>query len=452
MKKYDVAIIGAGPGGYSLAVQLGSKGKKVALIEKAELGGTCVNVGCIPTKSLITSARYASKNLHKYGVETSEALLNIKTVASNAIRISKTLNGSIAKALEGAKVELYKGKSAKFVDAHTLDIEGEKIEASKIVIATGGRNNTFNIENADLLTKQGKLLYSTEALRTEVLPKKLVIIGSGIISLEFAYYFAAMGSEVTMLEFAPKPFPSFDRDVASEIEKSLSGLKVSVRTNVKFIRFNEDLSLEIEVEGKKEKIEADKFLAAVGRRPNSELAQGIVDIDERGNIKINDANQTSLPHIYAMGDVTGKKPLSSVSYKHADTIYEHIMGKQVDVVKVDHIPTSVYIGVDIAGVGKSEERLLKEGIPYKVLKVSGMNLPRLHAEQTPEVGLVKLLIDEENDRLLGAHLVLKDASLVINTLALAVSDKIKLRDLYNIGYTHPSVAEAIYYALRPLYL
>ncbi|PAF46041.1 FAD-dependent oxidoreductase [Helicobacter sp. 11S02629-2] len=452
MKKYDVAIIGAGPGGYSLAVQLGSKGKKVALVEKAELGGTCVNVGCIPTKSLITSARYACKNLHKYGVETGESLLNIKTVASNAARISKTLNGSIAKALEGAKVDLYKGKSAKFVDDYTLDIEGEKLAADKIVIATGGRNNTFNIENADLLTQKGMLIYSTDALKTDILPKKLVIIGSGIISLEFAYYFAAMGANVTMLEFAPIPFPAFDRDVAEEIQKSMGELKVSVRTGIKFLRFDTDFSLEIEVEGKKEKVVADKFMAAVGRRPNSELAQGIVDIDERGNIKINDANQTSKPHIYAMGDVTGKKPLSSVSYKHADTIYEHIMGKQVDVVKVDHIPSSVYVGVDIASVGKSEERLKKEGVPYRVLKVSGMNLPRLHAEQTPEVGLVKLLIDEEDDRLLGAHLVLKDASLVINTLALAVSDKIKLRDLYNLGYTHPSVAEAIYYALRPLYL
>ncbi|WP_371246007.1 NAD(P)/FAD-dependent oxidoreductase [Mycoplasmopsis agassizii] len=454
MKKFDVVVIGAGPGGYTLAAQLSSNGKKVALIERNKLGGTCVNIGCIPTKSLITSARsvLSMKKAADYGVKVADFKVLLAKIAQNAADVSAKLNGAIAGALEGAKVKVFQGKTAKFLDDKTIDLEGEKITAEKFVIATGSRSRQFKITNSAKAAGTGRLIHSTSAIALTELPEKLVIIGTGVVALEFAFYFSTLGSKVILLEYGPKAMPAYDRDLANEIEKMLKQNHVEIFTDVRFKEFDDELDLVIEHGGKTLKVKADKYFAAVGRYANSELANGVVDIDERGNIVVDEFLRTSKPHIYAMGDVTGKKMLSSVSYKHGDQVFQHIMGLNVDKVNVDHVPSSLYLSLDVASVGRNEQQLEKDGVKFEKIVVSSGQLPRLHAEQNTSFGFIKLLVDPKEDRLLGAHLILKDASLLINTLALAVSGKIKLHDLFTIGHTHPTVSEGIYYALRGHYL
>ncbi|TDO19122.1 dihydrolipoamide dehydrogenase [Mycoplasma testudineum] len=453
MKKYDVVVVGAGPGGYSLAARLGMNGKKVAIIERNKLGGTCVNIGCVPTKSLINSARLIgeSKEFEKFGLNASGYHHKLEKIVENAANISKTLNGAIANALSGAGVEVFLGKTAKFIDKHTIDLEGTKISAEKFVIATGSRSNQFSVENSYEAAKVGKLIHSTSALKLSELPKKLVIIGSGIIALEFAYFYSTLGTEVTLLEYGAVAMPAYDSDLREEIQNMLSESKVKILTEVRFEKFDEKLNLVTTIQGKKQVFEADKFFAAVGRHANSELIKGIVDLDQRGNIIVDENQVTSEKHILALGDVTGKKMLSSVAYRMGDAVFQNLMGMPIDKVNVDHIPSSLYLSLDVASVGLNEKQLKDKGIEYKVLKVGAGNLPRMHAEQNTKFGFLKLLIDPKKDALLGAHIILDGASLIINTLALAVSGKIKLKDLMTIGYTHPTIAEAIYYALASHY-
>lgn len=454
MNKFDVIVVGAGPGGYTLAAQLSANGKKVAIVERNKLGGTCVNIGCIPTKSLITSARTISsvKESQKYGVESDNIKLEVAKIAENAKEVSTRLNGAIKSALEEAGVAIFMGETAKFIDDHTLSVGSQEIYGEKIVLATGSRSRMLKIDNSSELAKTGKLIHSTSALKVNEIPESIVIVGSGIIALEFGYYFSQLGSKVTLLEYGNEAMPAYDRDLASEIASMLANNGVKIFTNVRFNGFNDKEELLTTVNGKETIFNASKYLVAIGRVPNSSIAQDVVELDQRGNIVVDEYLRTSKKHIYAMGDVTGKKMLSSVSYKHGDAIFQHIMDLEVDKVNTDFIPATLYISLDVASVGKNEEQLNKMGVEYDKLVVKAAQLPRMHAEQKIDHGFVKLLIDKKHEKLLGAHIILKDASLIINTLALAVSGKITLKDLFTLGHTHPTVSEAIYYALRGVFL
>lgn len=453
MKKYDVIVIGAGPGGYSLAAMLSSNNKKTALIEKDKLGGTCVNYGCIPTKSILTSARVIEslKTINKHSVSIDNYTFDVNKLTSNAINVSKTLNNSILNTLTNANVDIY-SNVAKLLDENTILLnDNTKLSFDKLVIATGSRNRYLNIENIDSLIENKTVLDTTDILHLDSIPKSITIIGSGAIALELGYYLSVLGTKVTLLEYAPIYMPLYDRDVADEIKKMLDDRNIEIHTNVRFIKFS-DTKLYTTINGVEKIFDTQKYLVAAGRVANIEGFENIIDLNERNFIKVNKNMQTNISHIYAMGDVTGIKMSSTMSYKHGDTIAQHILGLEIDEINPQNIPSALYLNTDISTCGLSEKNLNDSNIEYEKIILQSKFMPANHATQDIDYGFIKLLLSKNREKLLGCAVILKNSSLIINTLSLAISGKTELKDLFSLGHTHPTVSESMYYALRNVFL
>ncbi|WP_434336757.1 dihydrolipoyl dehydrogenase [Mesomycoplasma conjunctivae] len=447
MNKFDIAVIGAGPGGYSLALILAKAGNKVVIFEESFFGGTCVNRGCIPTKTLMKSARIANTLARSkdFGID-SENYYDLQVMFKNVANNSAKLQNAIKGGLTNSNVTIIEA-SATVIDEHTIEASGSQYSFDKLVIASGSRPNFFKIEGAETTN-----VYTSDDLLTKN-PKfdELTIIGGGAISLEFAYFYASFGKKVTIIEAAPQLFANLDESISRAAKAIIAEKGITLYEATKVLRY-EDGALILENRDGHIYHKTNNILLAVGRRANNEAFASLnLKFNEKKFVEVNEFFQTSIDHIYAIGDVTGKLMLSTVAYKHGDIVAKHIItGSSDEKFDARFIPWTIYATPEIASVGSSEQQLQAQGIDYEVAEIAASSLPRAHAENAFKLGFIKLIFNKKTFEILGATIFLDEASLLINQIALAIKSKLTILDLQKSAYTHPTLSESIYYITRQI--
>lgn len=442
-----IIIIGAGPGGYETAATAARNGFDVTLIEANEVGGTCLNEGCIPTKALCRTASLLTDLAEAagYGVDNVSYTLNFPAVMARKEAIVAQLKSGVETLLSIPNLRLVKG-TARFVDAHTVEAAGETFTADYIIIATGSVSAMLPIPGHDL----PGVITSREMLSLDSIPKRLCIIGAGVIGLEFASIFRTFGSEVTVVEFAKEVLPHFDSDLAKRLRQSLGkrGITIETQSGVTAIEAVEDgLKVIYERKGKTAEVVADKVLMAVGRRANTaslNLADVGVETDRRG-IVVNDRMQTSVPHIYAIGDVNGLMMLAHAASFQGERALHAIMGRD-DELRLDVMPAAVFTMPEVATVGMTEDDCKAQGVAYSAKKAffraNGKALCLGESE-----GYCKLIVAEDG-KLLGCHIYGPHASDLVQEACALITKNGTVEDLRNIIHTHPTLSEVVMTAAR----
>jgi dihydrolipoamide dehydrogenase len=446
--EFDVVIIGGGPGGYVGAIKAGQLGLKTACVEKrGTLGGTCLNVGCIPSKSLLNNTHYyhiASHDFKKRGIVTGPVTFDLPTMMKAKSGSVDALCRGIEGLLKKNKVTYYKG-AASFVDKNTLSVAGldgstQQIKAKNIVIATGSEPTPMKgipVEN-----EKERIIDSTGALSLTAVPKRLAVIGAGVIGLELGSVWGRLGSEVTVYEFMDAIGAGMDKDLAPAFQKILTkqGMKFKLGTKVMGATVNGStvtLNSEPVKGGAGESAEYDTVLVAVGRRPYTEglncQAAG-VEINERGQIKIDEQFRTAVPNIRAIGDVTYGAMLAHKAEEEGIAAVEYIAGGHGHV-DYGAIPSVIYTHPEVAWVGKNEQECIKEGIEYKVGTFPFMANSRAKTVDDSD-GLVKVITDKKTDRMIGAHIIGANAGEMIAEAVIAVEYGASAEDIARTCHAH----------------
>ncbi|MBY0371066.1 dihydrolipoyl dehydrogenase [bacterium] len=453
MKNFDAIVIGAGPGGYVCAIRLAQLGKKTAVIDKAYWGGVCLNVGCIPSKALI----YAATQHHKMTHEAAEMGLNVSGVKVDPKKLQewkgtvvKKLTGGVAGLLKSNKVEMFKG-NATFKDAKTLEVKTETgvetLTAPNIVIATGSRP----VEIPTLKYNGKNVVDSTGALEFAVIPPKLTVVGGGIIGLEIGTAYAKLGSEVTIVEMAPQLLGSVDSELVAVVEKKARKMGIKVLTSTKVLGLKESdaakaATLHLEVEGAdkaKQTIEATHILVSAGRKPNTDgigLEKLGIKLDQRGNILTDNQSKTGVGGVYAIGDAAGAPQLAHRASMDGLLVAHNIAGEK-SFKDYKSMPWAVFCDPEIAVCGLTEKEAQEKGIKYRVGKFPFVaNGRALSTNETD--GFIKVLTAENNETILGVHMVGPEVSNLIAEANLAVEMGACAEDIIRTVHTHPTLPEA----------
>ena len=453
-KKYDLVIIGSGPGGYVASIVAAQKGMKVASIEKRKtLGGTCLNVGCIPSKAMLHASEQYENSVKLNGNE--EWGITCKDVSLDLTKLLKKKSGIVEELTKGIdflykknKVSKYTG-TAKLITSNTIEITNDNtkdiIHAENIIIATG--SEAAHLPNINIDEK--KIVTSTGALELKEVPKKMIVIGAGVIGLEMGTVWRRLGSEVEVIEYLPRILPGMDNEVAEKFMKILEkqGLNFKLGHAVESTKIVEDkviLSIRDVAKENIEEIEADVVLVAVGRKPNTNglgLKDLKLDIDEQGFIKTNSNFQTSINNIYAIGDVI-KGPMLAHKAEEDGVAAVEIINGEAGHVDYNLVPGIIYTAPEVAVIGKTEEELKEEGIVFNkgVFPLSANSRAKAinHTD-----GMVKILSDKSTDKILGAHMIGHEAGTVIHELSIAMGFGASSEDVARICHGHPTVNEAI---------
>jgi len=450
MDAFDVVVIGSGPGGYVSALRCAQLGLKTALIEKYNtLGGTCLNVGCIPSKALLDSSEHfhnAQHNFTDHGIEISGLKANLAQMISRKNEVVSQTCAGVKFLMDKNKVTVYHGLGS-FVDANTIQISGEQntqITGKNIIIATGSKPNYFPGMEPD----KKRIITSTEALNMTEIPKKMLVIGGGVIGLELGSVYARLGATVEVIEFAPSILPTMDAGVGKEFTKILKkeGFKFHLEHKVLGVK-NKGKHVELTAENKKGEVvtlEADYCLVAVGRKPYTEglgLEKAGVQMNQRGQIEVNDSLQTNQAHIYAIGDVVRGAMLAHKAEEEGVFVAEKIAGQHPHI-NYNLIPGVVYTWPEIAAVGKTEEELKAAGISYKAGSFPIKALGRARASMDTS-GFVKILADSQTDEILGVHMIAARAADLIMEAVTAMEYRASAEDIARICHGHPTYSEAI---------
>lgn len=450
--KYDIIVIGSGPGGYIAAVRASQLGKKVAIIEKyATLGGTCLNVGCIPSKALLDSSHHyydATHHFAEHGISVENPSFDFSKMIERKATVVETTTGGIKYLMDKNKIDVFEGlgsfEDATHVKITKKDGSSEVIEGTNIIIATGSKPANLPFINID----KERIITSTEALKLKEVPKNLIVIGGGVIGLELGSVYARLGSDVKVIEYAPKITPTMDADVSKELQKVLKkqGMDFYVSHGVKSVERNGD---EITVKATNKKGEevtftGDYCLVSVGRKPYTEglgLEKVGVKVNEKGQIDINSHLQTNVANIYAIGDVVKGAMLAHKAEEEGVVVAEFIAGEKPHI-DYNLIPGIVYTWPEVAAVGKTEEELIAAKIDYKAGKFSMRALGRSRASGDLD-GFVKVLADKKTDEILGVHMVGARVADLIMEAAVAMEFRASAEDLARICHGHPTYAEAV---------
>ena len=449
---FDVIIIGGGPGGYVRAIRAAQLGLKTACIEsRGTLGGTCLNVGCIPSKSLLNlSENYskAKKDFNNQGIEISDIKLNIKKMMSNKDKSVQVLTKGVEFLFKKNKVTYIKGKGVLFSKNNIVVYENEKktsYEAKYIVIATGSAPTSLPGINID----EENIVSSTGALSLNKVPKKLVVIGGGYIGLEMGSVWSRLGSDVTVIEYLDHITPGMDREISKEFEKILSkqGIKFKLNSKVTSVK---NKTNEVEVcftnvkDSKDDMITAEKVLVSVGRKPYTDglnLTKVGIKKNEKGKIAVNSKLQTSVENIYAIGDVI-KGPMLAHKAEEEGIAVAEILAGQAGHVNYDVIPGVIYTSPEVATVGKTEEQLKDQKISYKIGKFPFLANSRAKVNNEID-GFVKILADAKTDKVLGVHIIGPHCGDMIAEMALAMEFGASAEDIARTCHAHPTHTEAI---------
>ena len=461
--KFDVVVIGAGPGGYVAAIRASQLGFNTAVIEKAELGGVCLNWGCIPTKALLKSAQVYNytKHLGDYGVELRNAdgtpveadavvsYADIKKVVERERGVSAQMSKGIEFLFKKNKITVIKG-AAKILSGSQVEVtpveeggEACTVEAKHIIVATGSRPNSLPFAPID----GEKIISYRQALVPETLPKSMAIIGSGAIGSEFTYFYRSMGVDVTLIEFMDQIVPLEDKDVADQLSRSFRkmGIKVMVSSGVKAIDITGDMcKLTVETKKGMVELEVERVLSAVGVIPNTNgigLEELGVEMN-RGKIVVDDFYRTNVPGIYAIGDVIATPALAHVASAEGIACVEKIAGMDVVPVNYGNIPGATYTSPEIASVGLTEKKVKEQGIEYKVGKFPFTASGKATTAGEKD-GFVKLIIDANTDKILGAHLIGANVTEMLAGIVLARNIGATAKDIIKTIHPHPTMSEAI---------
>ncbi len=448
---YDVLIIGAGPGGYVAAIRAAQLGLKTACVEsRATLGGTCLNVGCIPSKALLHGSELyeeaADGTLAKFGVQTGKVSLDLDTLLGEKDDAVKGLTGGIEYLFKKNKVTWLKGY-ASFKDAHTVEVNGETSTARDIVIATG--SSVTPLPGVEVDNERGVIVDSTGALSLPKVPKKMVVIGGGVIGLELGSVWRRLGADVTVVEFLDQLLPGMDGDIRKEAGKLFKkqGMDIKLGTKVTgaVVKGKKaTLTLEPAAGGDAETLEADCVLVAIGRKPNTDglnLEAAGVETNQRGQIETDGKFRTKVDGIWAVGDVIPGPMLAHKAEDEGIAVAENIAG-QIGIVNHDVIPSVVYTMPEFAGVGLTEEAAKEKGLSIKVGKFPMMANSRAKTNREPD-GFVKVIADAETDRVLGAWMVASVAGTMIAQVAQAMEFGALSEDIAYTCHAHPTHSEAV---------
>ncbi|AEE20951.1 dihydrolipoyl dehydrogenase [Dokdonia sp. 4H-3-7-5] len=450
MSSYDVAVIGSGPGGYVAAIRCAQLGMKTAIIEKySTLGGTCLNVGCIPSKALLDSSHHyedAIKHFEDHGIDVGEVSLNLEKMISRKQGVVDTTTKGIEFLMGKNNIDVYQGVGS-FKDATHINIAGEKnetIEAKNTIIATGSKPSTLPFITLD----KERIITSTEALKLPEVPKHLVVIGGGVIGLELGQVYKRLGAEVTVVEYMDRIIPTMDSAQSKELLKVFKKqkMKFALSHGVTAVERNGD---EVTVKatdkkGQEVEFKADYVLVAVGRHAYTDglnLDAVGIKTDERGKVEVNEHLQTNVSNIYAIGDVI-KGAMLAHKAEEEGTLVAEIMAGQKPHIDYNLIPGVVYTWPEVASVGKTEEQLKEAGVAYKSGQFPMRALGRSRASGDTD-GFVKILADKTTDEVLGVHMVGARVADLIAEAVTAMEFRASAEDIARMSHAHPTYAEAV---------
>ncbi|MCM4153642.1 dihydrolipoyl dehydrogenase [Arenibacter sp. N53] len=453
MTQYDVAIIGSGPGGYVAAIRCAQLGMKTAIIEKySALGGTCLNVGCIPSKALLDSSHHyedAVKHFEDHGIEIpGEIKVNLEKMIARKQAVVDQTSGGVRFLMDKNKIEVYEGlgsfKDATHVNIIKNDGKIETIEAKNIIIATGSKPSSLPFIKLD----KNRVITSTEALKLKEIPKHLIVIGGGVIGLELGQVYKRLGAEVTVIEYMDRIIPGMDGALSKELLKVMKKQKVKFNLSHK-VKSVEAKGKEVIVKAEDKKGEEISFtgdycLVSVGRRPFTDglnIEASGVKLEKNGTIAVNEHLQTNITNIYAIGDVV-RGPMLAHKAEEEGSFVAEILAGQKPHIDYNLIPGVVYTWPEVAAVGKTEEQLKEAGVEYKVGQFPMRALGRARASMDLD-GFVKILADKETDEVLGVHMIGARMADVIAEAVTAMEFRASAEDISRMSHAHPTFAEAV---------
>jgi len=450
-KRYDVVVIGAGPGGYVCAIRLAQLGKTVAIVEKqATLGGTCLNWGCIPSKALLDSSEHYHQAITKFnvhGIEVPSVKLNLKQMMKRKDDVVKNTTQGIDYLMKKNKIDVIKGH-ATFTNAETIEVTLKKektiVHADKFVIATGSSVTPLPTVPID----RKRIITSDEAISLTEVPKHFIVIGGGVIGVELGSVYARLGSKVTIIEYMDRLLPTMDRDLGKTLQRSLKHLDIAFEFNTKVLNASvkgKTVTVNAETkDGTAKTFTGDYVLVSIGRSPNTEKlgldALGI-SLNERKQIPVNDFFQTTIPSIYAIGDVIRGAMLAHKASEEGVVCAERIAGKHGHL-NYNTIPGVVYTWPEVASVGKTEDELKQANIAYKAGKFPFKASGRARASEESD-GFIKVLSDKETDEILGIHMIGPRAADMIAEGVLAMEYRASAKDVGMLVHPHPTYTEAL---------
>ncbi|MDC0176603.1 dihydrolipoyl dehydrogenase [Polaribacter sp.] len=450
--KYDIIVIGSGPGGYISAVRASQLGKKVAIIEKyATLGGTCLNVGCIPSKALLDSSHHFYDAVHhfeEHGISVKKPSFDFGKMIDRKAKVVETTTSGIKYLMDKNNIDVHEGLGS-FVDKTHVNIAkndgtSEVIEGANIIIATGSKPATLPFITLD----KERVITSTEALKLPEVPKHLIVIGGGVIGLELGSVYKRLGADVTVVEYQDKIVPGMDTDVSKELQKVFKkqGIKFATSHKVKSVE-RDGNTVVVKATDKKEReitFSGDYCLVSVGRQAYTEglgLEKIGVEVNERGQIAVNNHLQTNIATIYAIGDVVKGAMLAHKAEEEGVVVAEYLAGEKPHI-NYNLIPGIVYTWPEAASVGKTEDELKETKVAYKAGKFSMRALGRSRASGDID-GFVKVLADKNTDEILGVHMVGARVADLIMEAAIAMEFRASAEDLARICHGHPTYSEAV---------
>jgi dihydrolipoamide dehydrogenase len=450
--QYDVVVIGSGPGGYVAAIRCAQLGMKTALIEKySTLGGTCLNVGCIPSKALLDSSEHyhnAEHTFKTHGISLTNLKVDFKQMIQRKADVVKQTCDGIEFLMKKNKIDVHQGMGS-FVDKNTVKVTKEddksvELKAEKVIIATGSKPAMLPFAKLD----KKRIITSTEALSLTEIPKHLIVIGGGVIGMELGSVYKRIGSEVTIVEYADRLIPTMDGSMGKEMQKiaKKSGMDIKVKHKVTGIE-NKGKEVVVTAEtdkGEKIEIKGDYCLVSIGRKPYTDglgLENAGLKTTDRGQIPTNEHLQTEVPNIYAIGDVVAGAMLAHKAEEEGVFVAETIAGQKPHINYL-LIPNVVYTWPEVAGVGYTEEQLKEKGKAYKVGQFPYKALGRARASMDTD-GLVKVLADKETDEILGMHIIGARAADMIATGVTAMEYRASAEDVARMSHAHPTYMEAV---------
>ena len=446
---YDLIVLGGGPGGYLAAERAGHAGLKVLLIEKKALGGTCLNEGCIPTKTLLYSAKifdYANGGGKHYGVTAENAAIDHKFVIQRKNKVVKTLVGGVGYTMKQNHVEVVyasgkiTGKTAEGIEVTAND---QKYVAKNLIVATGSDSVVPPIEGVKEGLASGLIVTNRELLDMTEVPKTLVVIGGGVIGLEMASYFNSIGTKVEVVEMLPKIAGPNDTELSKILQGNYEKKGIKFYLGAKVTKVLAD-GVEFEKDGEKVVIPCDKVLLSVGRfAVTNDIGLDTIGVALERRAIITDENlKTNVENVYAVGDVNGKSMLAHTAYREAEVAVNTILGIP-DKMKYNAVPGIIYTNPELSSVGYTEEVAKEKGINYKQIKLPMQYAGRYVAENEGGNGVCKLLVDLDTNKLIGAHILANTSSEFIYGVAVMIECELNLDQIKKVIFPHPTTAEII---------
>ncbi|MBV9790003.1 MAG: dihydrolipoyl dehydrogenase [Chloroflexi bacterium] len=455
--QYDLAVVGSGPGGYVAAIRASQLGMKAAIIEKGDMGGVCLNVGCIPSKALLNTADLLehAREGKRIGFVADNIRLDFGALMAHKERVVKQMSGGVGGLMKKNKVDVYKG-FGRVTGPNSVSVQGDggeqTINTKNIIIATGSTPKSLPFAQID----EERILSSTGMLALKEVPKKLVVIGGGVIGVEMATAYHAFGTEITILEALPRIVSLADEEISAELTRVFTRKGIKIQTGVKIGGVDPtDGGIAVmytDADGKEQRVEGDKLLLSVGRAPLTKdigLEQAGVELDERGFIKVNNMMQTNVPSIFAIGDCVPTPALAHVASAEGILAAEFMAGEHVTPINYDHVPSPYWCSPEIGHVGLTEAQARERGYDVKVGKFpfAANGNATIHMERN---GFVKIVADKKYDEILGIHIIGPKATELLAEAGLALSHEATSESMAHTIHAHPTLYESIVEAAHGL--